>query len=56
MGEGLFNDFSFEGAVSVSGSGSPSGAAEGEVMNYGGEGVDPMGDVVTPGCGHWCGC
>jgi hypothetical protein len=29
---GLFDDFSFGGAVSVSGSGSPNGAAEGEVM------------------------
>ena len=45
---GLFDDFLFGGAVSESGSGSPSGAVEGEVMNHGGEGVDPMGDVVSP--------
>ena len=32
----------------MSGSGPPSGAAEGEVMNHGGEGVDPIGDIVTP--------
>jgi len=44
---GLFDDFSFGGAVPGSGS-SPSGVVEGEVMNHGGEGVDPMGAVVPP--------
>ena len=29
-------------------SGSPSGAAGGEMMNHGGEGVDPIRDVITP--------
>jgi hypothetical protein len=49
----LFDDFSFGGAVSESGSGPPSGAVEGEVMNHGCEGVDPMGarDVVSPNAG-----
>ena len=45
---GLFDDFSFGGGVSVSGSMSPTGVVEGEVMNHGGEGVDPMGDVAPP--------